>query len=292
LLLTLPTKNEDARPDRTGVWLFFPIPAPVWCCLLVVSFGFRLGAEAAAAGSPSPLAPSKISVPGYSVDLNHPPRAYVITNAGGWTIWIERELVEDHASLASNALARLRRNLAAMLKVLPDPSHRLLQARRVFLMLGEQSKFGGKNNGADYFQRTAPAHFPQLDPRMASSVLIYSATNYVWLSDLWAIKVLVHEFAHAWQLEQWPEKQPDILAAYEHAMHEGLYQKVKADDGSVLDRAYAATNQLEYFAELSCVYFVGCNYYPFNREQLKAYDPVGFDMIRKLWRLDEPASSP
>ena len=31
-------------------------------------------------------------------------------------------------------------------------------------------------------------------------------------------------------------------------------------------KAYAATNHLEYFAELSCMYFVGCNYEPFDRE--------------------------
>lgn len=41
---------------------------------------------------------------------------------------------------------------------------------------------------------------------------------------------------------------------------------------------------LEYFAELSCMYFVGCNYQPFNRKQLKDYDPVGYAMIQQMWK--------
>ncbi|MGP0068554.1 MAG: hypothetical protein ACLQGP_33765 [Isosphaeraceae bacterium] len=50
-----------------------------------------------------------------------------------------------------------------------------------------------------------------------------------------------------------------------------------------LERAYAITNQLEYFAELSCMYFVQCNSKPSDRAQLKDYDPVGYAMIRKMW---------
>jgi hypothetical protein len=64
-----------------------------------------------------------------------------------------------------------------------------------------------------------------------------------------------------------------------------LYHGVKNDKGTTVEKAYAATNQLEYFAELSCMYFVGCNYQPFNRRELQAYDPVGYAMIEKMWEL-------
>jgi len=58
---------------------------------------------------------------------------------------------------------------------------------------------------------------------------------------------------------------------------------------------YAAQNQLEYFAELSAMYFVGCNYPPANRSELKAYDPAGYDMIERYWDVGQalpPASAP
>ncbi|MFT3883249.1 MAG: hypothetical protein QM703_26800 [Gemmatales bacterium] len=105
------------------------------------------------------------------------------------------------------------------------------------------------------------------------------------ISDFWAIKALVHELAHAHHLEQWPEDQPDILQAWNKAMKAGLYHGVKDDEGKKVAKAYAAVNQLEYFAELSSMYFVGCNYQPFSRKELAVYDPVGYAMIEKMWGL-------
>ena len=100
-----------------------------------------------------------------------------------------------------------------------------------------------------------------------------------------AQKALLHEFAHAYQLEQWPEHQPDIQSAWEHARDSGRSRTVRdVETGKTVDSAYVLVNQLEYFAELSCMYFAKCNYQPTNREELKAHDPVGHAMIRKLWR--------
>jgi hypothetical protein len=229
-------------------------------------------------------------LPAYpDVDLNHPQRSYLSTNLQEWSVWMEKELVVDHPLLASNALARLEGKLQEVERVLPKHSHPLLQERKIFLLLGQASRLGGKNSGADYFQRHAPAHFSNLDPRMASSIVIYSATNFVWLNELWALKVLIHEMAHAWQLEQWPESQPDILAAYQHALRNGLYYNVLGEQNRTLEKAYAITNQLEYFAELSCMYFAECNYFPRHRQELQAYDPVGCAMIRKMWNLGPEA---
>jgi hypothetical protein len=167
------------------------------------------------------------------------------------------------------------------------PSHTNFHRLSFFLLYGKQAKAGGRSNGLEYFPKAAPEHYSYLDPRMGRSIVVYSAENYVSLSEFWALKAIVHELAHAHQLEQWPEDQPDILQAYQHATSEELYRHVRDLDGKVLDEGYAATNQLEYFAELSCVYFVGGHYYPFNREQLKTYDLAGFSLVRKLWRLDE-----
>ena len=94
----------------------------------------------------------------------------------------------------------------------------------------------------------------------------------------------------AQQLEQWPEDQPDIYQAWKNAMKLGLYRKVKNDRGKTVKKAYAAVNQLEYFAELSCMYFVGCDYQPFDRKELQRYDPVGYAMIEKMWALNNGES--
>ena len=253
---------------------------------LVTALCLEAGSDLTASLQEAPSKSSSYTSSPYAVDFNHPPREYAITNAQGWEIWMEIELARDHPELATQAFNRLNDNLAKLVTMIPDHSLSLLRDRRIFLMLGEQSSHGGKNSGADFFQRHAPEYFSQIDPRMGGSILIYSAKNYVWLSDLWALKVLMHEFAHAWHLDQWPETEPTILASHQRALEQGLYQQVTTDEGNLRQQAYALNNQLEYFAELSCMYFVECNYSPRTRADLEHYDPEGYAMIRKMWKLE------
>ena len=254
-------------------------------CLALLLAGLASNVSSAEQRHTTPPPPQK------PVDFNHPPREYVITNTQGWVVWVEKELWAEHPTLASNALARLDRKLDEVCRALPGHAQAVFYRLNIFLMLGEEARFGGRNNGAEYFQRHAPKHFPNLDPRMGSSLVIYSARNFVWLSEFWSRKLLVHEFAHAWHMEQWPETQDSIWTTYQAAMAKNLYREVKTTDGKTLALGYAAANQLEYFAELSCSYFVGCNYQPFGRDELKAYDPDGYRLIEKMWRAGEAASA-
>ena len=225
------------------------------------------------------------------VDFNHPPRDYVTNRIREWTVLEERQLVDEAPALARNAFYRLARKLGEAQAVLPAAAWPHLHRLKFFIMYGVASTNGGRDNGLEYFQKTAPHFRSDLDPRMASSIVIYSATNYVWLSEFWALKALVHELAHAYHLEQWPESRSDIYDAWKHAEELGLYRDVKDDQGQTLKQAYALQNHLEYFAELSCMYFVGCNYAPFNRTELKTYDPVGYDLVEKLWGLSRGQAS-
>jgi FimV-like protein len=257
-------------PPRRTLLVYFPI-AFCW-----VACGGPALAPAQERKTPPPP-------PQESIDYAKPVREYVTARAGKWTISVEKQLQTDAPAVAKQALERLEKKLPEALKALPEPSHANLKKLQVFLMYGPKAKGGGRDNGLEYFQKNAPENHKQLDSRWKSSVVIYCAENYVRLSEFWALKALVHELAHAHQLEQWPEDQPDILRAWDNATERGLYRGVKDDQGKKLDKAYAAVNQLEYFAELSCMYFVGCNYQPFNRKELKAYDPTGFAMIEKMW---------
>ena len=226
------------------------------------------------------------------VNYREPKREYVERAAAGWKVYMERELADEHADLADAALRRLDKKLGELSQLLPERAHTRLQRLPIYLLLGEESRAGGRDNGAEYFQHNAPDFFEFLDPHWGSSLVIYSARNYVWLDDDWALRVLIHEFAHAWHLEQWPEKQPDILAAWQNAVDEKLYEGVKDLQGRRIARAYAATNQLEYFAELSCAYFFRGEYEPFDREALRQRDPTGFAMLEKMWGIHGPGPAP
>ena len=73
--------------------------------------------------------------------------------------------------------------------------------------------------------------------------------------------------------------------AYQNAKRQGLYLNVENVKGKLTPKAYAMKNQLEYFAELSAIYFVGENYFPFNRKSLYEYDRDGEKMVGTLWLL-------
>ncbi len=227
-----------------------------------------------------------------ALDFRQPERTYesaklVDAKYGDVTVSVEKQLKADAPAVSKRALARLKAMRAKALAAVPKPARERLAKVPFFVMYGPKARNGGKNNGLEYFQKDAPEHHPELDPRWADAIVVYCAQNYVEITDLWALKALFHEFAHAYQLEQWPEKQPDILAAWEHARDNKLYLNVRdVETGKRLPSAYALGNQLEFFAELSCMYFVKCNYEPSNQRQLKAYDPVGFAMIQKMWKVE------
>lgn len=264
--------------------------------MAVIWFGLAgcLGFAQVSSGPLQPLEAGKIDTPKRQtappiqqkpVDFNHPPRSYQTNCVHGWTVFVEDQLAFEAPGLAQRAVARLDRKLGEAMAVLPFSAQPSFQKLKFFVLYGEGSTNGGRDNGLEYFQKVAPDHFRELDPRMASSIVVYSATNYVWLSEFWALKALVHELAHAYHLEQWPELHPRIYDAWEHARKLGLYRNVKDENGKTLDQGYALQNHLEYFAELSCAYFVGCNYAPTNRAALRLYDPDGCALVEKLWGL-------
>ena len=220
-------------------------------------------------------------------DYRSPPRAYKEVTIADRTFVVEKQLLDEAPLTADRALARLNKNIDRALAILPAHSHPHVAKQKFWLLYGPKADGGGLDNGLEYFATGAPQFDPRRDENWSDAIVVYHAENYVDLDDLWALKAVVHELAHAYQLVQWPEKEPNILAAYDKAMAEKLYSNVKNDNGEPLETAYATANQLEYFAELTCMYFARCNYKPFDRAELKAYDPMGYRMIRKMWKIGD-----
>lgn len=220
-------------------------------------------------------------------DYRNPQRQYEEVTIGDRTFIVEQQLLKEEPVLARKSLARLKKNIDLALQILPAHSHPHVAKQQFWMMYGPKSTAGGRNSGLAYFRPGAPKFNVKRDERWNSVVVVYHAKNYANLSDLWALKVIIHELAHAYQLEQWPEKEPHILSAYDNAMLDKLYRQVKNDKGGVFEAAYATQNQLEYFAETSAMFFARCNYQPYNRLELQAYDPVGYHMIRRQWKIGD-----
>jgi hypothetical protein len=84
--------------------------------------------------------------------------------------------------------------------------------------------------------------------------------------------VLLHELCHTVHFVFMGADNADALTAYRSAMERELYPK-----------AYARTNEHEYFAEISCAYLDRCIYTPHTADELKDYDPLGYKLCEKIW---------
>jgi len=105
--------------------------------------------------------------------------------------------------------------------------------------------------------------------------------------------VMLHELAHAvhHKVLLFGFDNQDVLYAYRQAMGRRLYDSVKHDDGTER-QAYAATNEREYFEEVTCMYLDRCLYYPFERKEMKEYDAAGYKLMEKYWgKVETPAAN-
>ncbi|HJZ91195.1 MAG TPA: hypothetical protein VKE40_10000, partial [Gemmataceae bacterium] len=84
--------------------------------------------------------------------------------------------------------------------------------------------------------------------------------------------VTLHELAHAFHHHVVGDN-PLVKSTFRQAMERKLYDP----------NVYAATNEREYFAELSCAYLDRLDYFPRTREELKKHDPKGYELMEKTW---------
>jgi hypothetical protein len=222
------------------------------------------------------------------VNYRYPPREYITAASDANAIWVEKELHDNDPELETKAVERLRKVLALIKTCVPVGAAAELASPPIILLYGEKATAGGRPSGARYFSKSAPDRDASIDPRWGHCIVIWSAANYLKQSDLWAAKLIMHELAHSFQLGRYPERQPDLMAAYRHALGTGLYRNVESDKGRTIEKAYALANHLEYFAELSAVYFVGANYFPFDKTGLERYDPQGYALVEMLWGIRPP----
>ena len=86
--------------------------------------------------------------------------------------------------------------------------------------------------------------------------------------------MVLHELSHGYhhQFLEGGFDNPRVKAAYEHAMESQALRARPANSGQE-EKAYAATNPMEYFAEASEAYFGTNDFFPFVRIELKRHDP-------------------
>lgn len=210
---------------------------------------------------------------------------YDTRTLAGFTLKINRELTTNDPALLDRVLVQLAADLDEVTHFVPAPALETLRGVTIWVERQGSSAMGWGGHGMCCHWSPNWLASQGLLTEKAGGVEIINPQDFLtWRRD--QPYMAFHELSHAyhWQLAK---LDPEIDAAYQHAMKTGIYDKVARNslpEGKT-EKAYAATNSHEYFAELSEAYFALNDFYPYTRRQLAVHDPDGLKLIARLWNL-------
>jgi hypothetical protein len=206
-----------------------------------------------------------------------PTSAYGTRRVEGFTVLVHPEL-NDHPRELEEALKELESQLRAVIKALKPEHLGELRAVRLWVEWNKRPQGAAEFHvSADWLKANG------YNPDKVGAVEIGNAVNFVRWSRAAQPSMVLHELAHAYEHRVLGAGHAGIAAAYENAMDQKLYDSVKHVLGGT-QRAYAATNSKEYFAELTEAYLGKNDFYPFTRAELERHDPQGFRLMQGVWK--------
>ena len=216
--------------------------------------------------------------------LPQSPDGYETRTVEGWTVHLSDELRARHPEAVEAAMPLLQRQLQEICRVVPAPVRARLQLVP-WWGSSEYSLVPGRaeyHPGADWLQANGR------NPAMVKGVEFTNARIFERETSRMP-NFALHELAHAYHDRELGFDDPSIMAAFEQAKERKLYDRVARRHGQgrpeTMEPAYAMTNQMEYFAELTEAVFSTNDFYPFTRDELAAHDPVGMAAVLKAWKV-------
>jgi arylsulfatase A-like enzyme len=201
----------------------------------------------------------------------------------GWTVLISDEVLKQDAEPLAQAIELLSAHLQEIVRVVPAGA--VAHLRTVPLWLSPE--YPGFKPRAEYHPDGAWLRENNRYPLMAKGVEFSNVRNFERATKRMPVFVL-HELAHAYHDQVLGFDNAEVKAAYEHAKASGVYDNVERWRGPVWrvthERAYAMTNEKEYFAECTEAFFGINDFFPFTRDELEKADPVMFNLLKKLWQ--------
>ena len=205
-----------------------------------------------------------------------PSTKYATTRVAGWTVRVNRELLTTQSSLGSNALALLATKLEEITNTVP--ARACEELRKVSIWLGVDD---GHAPCAEYHPSKRWLTEHGFNPDKAKCVEIGNAKKFIDWSRTQPSMVL-HELAHAYHDQVLGFSDKQIREVFNRMKAGGTYESV-ARVKAKPQRAYALTDDHEYFAEASEAFFGTNDFYPFTRAELKRHDPEMFQLLEELW---------
>lgn len=192
----------------------------------------------------------------------------------GWNIHYETILAQQSPRKLERALELLEEKLDQVNEIVPEPVKARLH--EVPIWLSKNSASGAVYHVSELWLARNKRHVA-----MAKGIELQNIDHFLsWTRE--QPMMILHELAHALHHRIFAYNHAEITEAFQSAKRSGLYLRVKRYNGAV-ERAYALNDEREYFAELTEAYFGRNDYFPFDRDELRQYDPKGYAMVENIW---------
>jgi hypothetical protein len=203
--------------------------------------------------------------------------SYETRSIEGWTVHIREDLWREQKEATTRALELLQSQLRQIIRVVPGPA--LARIRTVPLWL--TPPIPGVGQTAEYHPDAGWLRANGRDPAMAKGVQFTNIPIFEKENRRMPFFVL-HELAHAYHDQILGFDNPEIIQAYRNAIASKSYDAVRRWDGQIV-RAYAMTNEKEYFAESAEALFGTNDFFPTNRAELEKHDPAMAKLLERVW---------
>ncbi len=207
-----------------------------------------------------------------------PTENYESRQVEGWDVLVNRQFLTDRPELAGRTLTLLRFQLYQVARRLPPEA--VAEVRKVRIWVEENEPH---HPCMAYHPDAGWLRGHGMNPDKARCVEIANARNFLdWtFAQPWMV---LHELAHGYhhQALEAGYDNAEVKEAFDRATKAGLYKKVLRIGGRE-EKAYAATNPMEYFAEATEAFFGTNDFYPFVRPELDRHDPETAALLAKLW---------
>ncbi len=201
----------------------------------------------------------------------------------GWKVQVSRKLIQDQPKELSIALNLLESQLKEIVAMVPAKAVERLRT----VTLWFSPEYPGVGPRAEYHPGRDWLVENGREPAMAKGV---EFTNVgIFEAEVRRMpNFVLHELAHAYHDQVLSFEHAEISDLFLRAKSSGRYDKVKRQDSQgriTMEKAYAMTNPIEYFAETTEAFFGKNDFQPFHVEELRSMDPAMNDLLGKVWAL-------
>jgi hypothetical protein len=224
------------------------------------------------------------------------PTAHETRQIEGWTVKVDTRLLDPaNEALGKRSLVLLQEHLRRINDVVAADRLEKLHAVTIWLDLNH-----GSLKTMQYHPSPEWLTSHGFASELAKCVHISDATRFAdplhQHTQPWCV---LHELAHSYHDQMLGFDEPRIKAAWQKYKESGHGDSVLHVNGR-MQRHYALTNQMEFFAEMSECYFGTNDFFPFVNGELKQAEPEIYALLREVWGppawekpvLEKPVAAP